>query len=140
MSGGCGNERAGRSYGGEKLGEKNARQVGACSELVYQSAELVILRPSSLSPVYQVSTFPVNRVDTSGQTCQAGSMTTTTTHTCGGPSFGRRTPGCPRCDELLAGAEPVRWASRPSRGTTTASVRSHRCTPSCGPVCTYGEW
>lgn len=23
-----------------------------------------------------------------------------------GPAFGRKVPGCPRCDELLAGAEP----------------------------------
>ena len=35
----------------------------------------------------------------------------TTKHTCGGPAFGRRTAGCPRCDELAAGAAPVRWAS-----------------------------
>ena len=32
---------------------------------------------------------------------------TTTKHTCGGPAFGRKTPGCPRCDELIAGAAPV---------------------------------
>jgi hypothetical protein len=34
-------------------------------------------------------------------------------HTCNdghGPVFGRKTPGCPRCDQLLAGAKPVRWA------------------------------
>jgi hypothetical protein len=30
-------------------------------------------------------------------------------HTCGGPVFGRLTEGCPRCDELARGAEPVRW-------------------------------
>jgi hypothetical protein len=29
-----------------------------------------------------------------------------TRHTCGGPVFGRKTPGCPRCDELLAGDAP----------------------------------
>ena len=34
---------------------------------------------------------------------------TTTKHTCGGPVFGKKTPGCPRCDELLAGSAPVRW-------------------------------
>lgn len=27
-----------------------------------------------------------------------------TQHTCGGPVFGRLTPGCPRCRELRAGA------------------------------------
>jgi len=41
----------------------------------------------------------------------------TTKHTCGGPSFGRKTPGCPRCDELIAGAAPVQqaWRNRPTR-------------------------
>lgn len=34
-------------------------------------------------------------------------------HTCGGPKFGRKTPGCPRCDQLINGAAPVRWS--PSR-------------------------
>ena len=37
----------------------------------------------------------------------------TTRHTCGGPKFGRKTPGCPRCDELLAGAPAApRFPSR----------------------------
>lgn len=35
-----------------------------------------------------------------------------TQHTCGGPKFGRLTAGCPRCDELRAGAEPVRCGAR----------------------------
>lgn len=37
---------------------------------------------------------------------------TTTKHTCNngrGPAFGRKTPGCARCDELLDGASPVVW-------------------------------
>ena len=37
----------------------------------------------------------------------------TTRHTCGGPVWGRKTPGCPRCDELLGGATPApRFPSR----------------------------
>ena len=34
-------------------------------------------------------------------------------HTCNngdGPYFGRRTAGCPRCDELTAGAAPREWS------------------------------
>lgn len=71
----------------------------------------------------------------------------TTKHTCGGPHFGRKTAGCPRCDELLAGAAPVSWG--PSRRQRDAVViaenrrhfggQKHR-SGGCGPVCTYGEW
>lgn len=42
----------------------------------------------------------------------------TTKHTCNdgrGPAFGRKTAGCPRCDELLAGATPVRWNTAETR-------------------------
>lgn len=83
----------------------------------------------------------------------------TTAHTCGGPVFGKKTPGCPRCDELLAGAAPVVW-----RGTEDKCKHCGRRIPSgyfgtcdscavtmhhrserhrsggCGPVCTFGEW
>lgn len=42
-------------------------------------------------------------------------MTTAATkHTCNeghGPSFGRKTAGCPRCDELCAGSKPRSWAA-----------------------------
>lgn len=74
----------------------------------------------------------------------------TTKHTCNGdrpPAFGRKTRGCPRCDELLAGAAPITW--RPSRAQQDAQrcaeidahFRSHRHTSGgCGPVCTFGEW
>ena len=69
-----------------------------------------------------------------------------TQHTCGGPVFGHRTPGCPRCDELAAGA-PARqqpWRSRETRAQEdarrAAEIRAHRCGPSCGTVCTFGEW
>lgn len=60
-------------------------------------------------------------------------------HTCNGgagPHWGRRTPGCPRCDDLEAGAPPTAWAG--SRGV--ASTASHRCDSRCGPVCTAGDW
>jgi len=66
------------------------------------------------------------------------------THTCGGPAFGRLTPGCPRCDELSAGATPRTqpWRTRPSEDATrTAEIRSHSCERSgCGRVCTFGDW
>ena len=78
---------------------------------------------------------------------------TTTKHTCNdgsGPAFGRKTPGCPRCDELLAGAEPVvqeqrgkarrdeEMARRASREHFAAGGRHAR--GECGPVCTFGDW
>lgn len=82
---------------------------------------------------------------------------TTTRHTCGGPVFGRKTPGCPRCDELLAGAAPVRWAGceplkrcacggqveRGEWGSTCRScqIRAHDCAVSgCAVVCTAFDW
>ncbi len=66
--------------------------------------------------------------------------TTTTRHTCGGPAFGRRTAGCPRCDELAAGAAPVRWATS-RRADTLADLRKHDCRASrCASVCTFGDW
>lgn len=73
----------------------------------------------------------------------------TTKHTCGGPTFGRKTPGCPRCDELLAGAAPVKWQRRPSAAQLDAErcadLRAHfqsykHRSGGCGPCCTYGDW
>ena len=84
----------------------------------------------------------------------------TTKHTCGGPVFGTKTPGCPRCDELLAGAAPVQWAgtrrgkrcSTPGCGQMTepgeytticrsCQIKRHNCTESrCGTVCTAFDW
>ena len=82
-------------------------------------------------------------------------------HNCGGVVFGQKTPGCPRCDELLAGAEPrtqpwrrpikrcVNYATchgMVERGEYTGLCRScqikaHDCTASkCGPVCTAFQW
>jgi hypothetical protein len=62
----------------------------------------------------------------------------TTKHTCNGgngPAFGRKTAGCPRCDELLAGAAPVEW-KKPA-----TSYGGYPCaTPggSCGAMRTHG--
>ena len=81
----------------------------------------------------------------------------TTKHTCGGPSFGKKTPGCPRCGELLAGAEPVQWAGMRNRkrcacGNWTepgeysskcrsCQIKAHDCTArNCGSVCTAFDW
>ncbi|MFB7896087.1 hypothetical protein ACFC1B_07130 [Streptomyces xiamenensis] len=64
-----------------------------------------------------------------------------------GPNFGKKVPGCPRCDELLAGAEPVTWT--PTRRQRAAEedqrraqeIREHDCQKSrCSIVCTFGEW
>jgi|HubBroStandDraft_6_1064221.scaffolds.fasta_scaffold1349145_1 hypothetical protein len=75
---------------------------------------------------------------------------TTTKHTCGGPTFGRKTPGCPRCDELLAGDAPVTWdwADKKRRDEEMArrSIAAHfapggrHARGECGPVCTFGDW
>lgn len=77
-------------------------------------------------------------------------MSGTTRHTCGGPSFGRKTPGCPRCDELLAGAAPVVQAWRGQRARDEEIRRAAHAwhfgpggphqAGTCGPVCTFGDW
>jgi len=73
----------------------------------------------------------------------------TTKHTCGGPVFGKKTPGCPRCDELLAGAKPVQWANASRYGISDAQrlieVRAHfashkHMSGGCGPCCTFGDY
>jgi len=70
----------------------------------------------------------------------AWSKSTTTKHTCGGPVFGKKTVGCPRCDELIAGAKPTSWNIKPQRDIM-ADIRAHNCkTSNCGPVCTAFEW
>lgn len=73
-----------------------------------------------------------------------------------GPPFGRKVAGCPRCDELLAGA-PVRELSghraagieraaqdQRDRQDFPARLAAHRaacstCSTGRG-VCTYGDW
>lgn len=72
----------------------------------------------------------------------------TTKHTCGGPVFGRKTAGCPRCDELTAGAKPVLWAAAARAqqdALQCAAISAHFAgqkhrTGGCGQVCTFGEW
>ena len=59
-------------------------------------------------------------------------------HTCNdghGPHFGRLTDGCPRCEELKAGAEPVRW-----HRAQQYPYQPHTCTDRCMPVCTANDW
>lgn len=73
-----------------------------------------------------------------------------TKHTCNdgrGPVFGRKTIGCPRCDELLAGAAPVKWAAsrkdqdaQRCREIAAHFASHHHRSGGCGPVCTFGEW
>lgn len=74
----------------------------------------------------------------------AWAKSTTTKHTCGGPVFGKKTPGCPRCDELLDGAAPVVWNTRPKWDYAGESRRHHAhcdiCTGRTRGVCTFGEW
>ena len=74
---------------------------------------------------------------------------TTTKHTCGGPSFGRLTAGCPRCDELAAGAparqQPWRETRKQEDARRAAEIHAHFAgerhrSGGCGPVCTFGEW
>ena len=67
----------------------------------------------------------------------------TTKHTCDGPKFGRKTPGCPRCDELIGGAAPVVQSWRKPRPYTTGGNYGscpHCANGTCGPVCTWGDW
>lgn len=45
-----------------------------------------------------------------------------------GPNFGRRVAGCPRCEELHAGAQPVRgwgWQKKQQETMLLARIRSH---------------
>ncbi len=72
-------------------------------------------------------------------------MHTTTKHTCSGPVFGRKTPGCPRCDELLAGARPVVWNVRRADESRMLEINAHFSSErhrsgGCGPCCTFGDW
>jgi hypothetical protein len=76
-------------------------------------------------------------------------MTTKHSHK---PNFGKKVDGCPRCDELKAGAEPVGWnrprneRERTGGYPTSREVTSHFAPNSphargeCGPVCTFGDW
>jgi hypothetical protein len=79
----------------------------------------------------------------------AWTKTQGTRHTCGGPSFGRLTPGCPRCDELAAGSAPRQQPWRETRRQADARQRAEiadhfasqrHLSGGCGPVCTFGDW
>jgi hypothetical protein len=58
--------------------------------------------------------------------------------------FGRKQVGCPRCQELSAGAPLVRWSSfrtAEAEAEHIRDIRAHNCKAAgCGPVCTFGEW
>lgn len=71
----------------------------------------------------------------------------TTKHTCNNgmnPVFGRKTVGCPRCDELLAGAPSVQWSGyrkAEQERVRIAEIRAHDCKKSgCGVVCTAFDY
>ena len=72
----------------------------------------------------------------------AWSKSNTTKHSCGGVVFGKKTKGCPRCDELLAGATPTKWASTIAkereegfmRALRAHSCKSHGCLSICVAV------
>jgi len=54
-----------------------------------------------------------------------------TAHTCNdgrGPMFGKKTAGCPRCDELAAGSAPRGWNKREdNRKAFLAYLKSQEC-------------
>ncbi len=83
----------------------------------------------------------------------AWTKSATTKHTCGGPAFGRLTAGCPRCDELAAGAAPVKWATSARRDDDrmrSAAIHEHFARFHRGGTCyrdgrpnrncTFGDW
>lgn len=69
----------------------------------------------------------------------AWAKNTTTKHSCGGVVFGKKTKGCPRCDELLAGAAPTKWGSTLAKEREDAFMRalkSHNCkSHGCLSIC-----
>ncbi len=58
--------------------------------------------------------------------------------------FGRKVDGCPRCEELKAGAPTVKWSGtlrKEQEARFIRDLKAHDCKKSgCGPVCTFGEW
>jgi hypothetical protein len=59
-------------------------------------------------------------------------------------SFGKKDPQCPRCIELLNGAQPRKsWdqLNKINEARRIDAIRNHDCKKSgCGPVCTFGDW
>jgi hypothetical protein len=79
------------------------------------------------------------------ETLNEWKKSTTTKHTCGGVSFGKKAPKgtCPRCDELHDGHAPVKWdhSKRDADIQRSKEIKAHDCKKSkCGPVCTFGDW
>lgn len=61
--------------------------------------------------------------------------------------FGRKDANCPRCQELIAGLAPRRWAPSFAQRDTqachevSAHFASHKhLSGDCGVICTFGEW
>ena len=58
--------------------------------------------------------------------------------------FGRRVDGCPRCEELKAGAPAIKswgWMNHEQTARFIRDLKAHDCKKSnCGPVCTFGDW
>ena len=71
-------------------------------------------------------------------------MSTPTTKHNHGSNYGRKVAGCPRCDELKAGAQPVSWNGNRRREEDerrAREIRSHDCVASrCAVICTFGDW
>lgn len=69
----------------------------------------------------------------------AWSKSNTTKHSCGGVVFGKKTKGCPRCDELLAGATPTKWAftiAKEREEGFMRALRAHSCkSHGCLSIC-----
>jgi hypothetical protein len=62
-------------------------------------------------------------------------------------AFGRKDRNCPRCQQLLNGAPPVKWSEsfkqRDARRCAEIAdhFKSHKhLSGGCGVVCTFGEW
>lgn len=74
-------------------------------------------------------------------------LTATTKHN-HGPNFGKKVAGCPRCEELKNGAEPVRWYVKHESDFDRAQrlgIRWTACDKGgahnhAGGVCTCHDW
>ena len=57
--------------------------------------------------------------------------------------FGRKVDGCPRCEELKAGAPVHAWGGalkRQREDEFSRAIQAHNCQQShCGPVCSFGD-
>lgn len=62
--------------------------------------------------------------------------------------FGRKVEGCPRCEELKAGAPARAWGNQvkfQKDAQASHAIADHFASHKhrsggCGPVCTFGEW